>query len=193
MKRVKALKHFFDEKTFGKDGIYEVPDKQARRLQTQGRVKVLEDLGNDETSVEIQKDFEFLQKVRDHASDILEILMDEGDMKKTKKNKSSKSEQEKTEKTGIEDSDENKSDLSNEVIEDEVQINQENQNDDSNEQNESDLPEDLPHRELLISSDFDNVEKLNEALKTKGKLSKSVKGIGERIEQQIAVKMKKVK
>jgi hypothetical protein len=67
----------FDEggKMYGAGGEYTVEDDRAARWERDGRAKITADLGADfKPTASVVKDEVFLQKVRDHADDLIGIL-----------------------------------------------------------------------------------------------------------------------
>lgn len=66
----------YGDKQMGRGGEYTVDDYFAKNCEIEGTAEILKDLGEDETSKLPAKvlDYQFLSKIKQHASEIFEIL-----------------------------------------------------------------------------------------------------------------------
>lgn len=86
-KKVKVLVRTlpYGDKLMGKNGEYTVSDAFAKENVFSGKVEIVEDLGDDATPLAQNKviDYDFMQKVKHHAPEIMAIL--EGEFERRRK------------------------------------------------------------------------------------------------------------
>lgn len=77
----------YGDKLLGKNGEYTVSDAFAKENVFSGKVEIIEDLGEDATPLAENKviDFEFMQKVKHHAPEIMAILESEFERQRAEK------------------------------------------------------------------------------------------------------------
>jgi len=86
-KKIKVLSRTlsYGDKLLGKGGTYTVSDAFAKDKVNEGKAEIVEDLGNDATPLATNKkiDYEFMDKVKHHAPEIMAIL--EGEFERRRK------------------------------------------------------------------------------------------------------------
>jgi len=190
----------WEGKMYGKGGTYELPDNVAKRFVSEGKVKIVKSLSEDEPATDFNPPNEiFLSEVRRHAKQIRDILNADYEVEvkeKEEKGKKKKS----TVETEIDIPDENESNTENQNHDPESPGDQgqseisdiiNNTGSDENQTSEPDetlIPDKFPAKAILEKHGFNTLESIP---RDRDELLK-IDDIGDRLANQIGVRLSQI-